>query len=243
MVFLRGTQHARRDERAFTVKVETVQSGDQFMLPRTHRSAATATFIGAFTVLFFALLAPATVHAAVITFEGHGDDGAVVQTQEGFDFTFDAAGWGIFTDGFVGGGAPYTHDGTTRLVASGDRGGLTARVDFARTDAALFSLDGFDAATMFPGFRGRIEVIGDYGVGGSVSAFFDLSDSFTSFVLPATFAGLSTVHVLDTFSTGFRGNPGSFSLDNIVYDQVPEPATLALLGIALAGLGFSRRKQ
>jgi hypothetical protein len=213
------------------------------MLPHTHRPAAIATLFGAVAVLFFcALLAPSTARAVVITFEGHGDDGAAVQIQEGFVFTFTAAGWGIFTDGFVGGGAPYTHDGTTRLMASGDRG-PTARVDFARTDAALFSLDGFDAATMFPGFRGRIEVTGDYGAGGSVSAFFDLSDSFTGFVLPATFAGLSTVHVIDTFSAAFRGDPGSFALDNIVYDQVPEPATLALLSLALAGVGFSRRRK
>jgi hypothetical protein len=160
-------------------------------------------------------------------------------------FTFNADGWGIFTDGFVGGLAPWTQNGTTRLVASGDFLGATAFVDIARTDAALFNLNGFDAATMFPRHTGRIEVIGTYGGGGSVSTFFDLTDGFAAFALPGTFTNLSSVRVRDTFSGIYGVDPGSFSLDNIEYDAaaVPEPATLLLFGTGLVVAARLRRRK
>ena len=184
------------------------------------------------------------VRADVITFEGHFDDGGNPEFQDGFVFNFDAQGWGIFTDPFIGGGAPWVHNGTTRLVASGDRS-ATAFVDFSRTDAAHFSLNEIDAATMFPGFSGRIEVIGTLGAGGTVSSFFDVFDSFGTYALPATFTDLVSVRVRDTFSGNFRAEPG-FSIDNIVFNgsSVPEPSNLIILcvgAIGFAGIYWLRR--
>jgi len=186
-----------------------------------------------------------TASATTITFEGHPDDGAGVILDEGFSFTFNAQGWGVFTDGFSGGGAPYTHNGTTRLMASGDQANTHAYVDIAQIGGAPFSLSSFDGATMFPGFRGRIEVIGALDGGGTVNAFFDLTDTFSPFLLPGSFVNLDSVRVFDTFSAGFRAGPGSFSVDNLVVNTaaVPEPASLLLLGSGLVAAGLRRRAK
>ena len=45
-----------------------------------------------------------------------------------------------------------------------------------------------------------------------------------------------------TLAFSFRDDPGFIFLDGVEV-RVPEPATIALLGAALAGLGFSRRRK
>jgi hypothetical protein len=49
--------------------------------------------------------------------------------------------------------------------------------------------------------------------------------------------------VFDWYPPGTRTPLGSFVMTRTTYTFVPEPATLGLLGIGLAGIGFARRKN
>ena len=57
-----------------------------------------------------------------------------------------------------------------------------------------------------------------------------------SFLVQATAAN-------ESLAFNFRDDPGFLFLDAASVSAVPEPATLALVALGLAGIGFSRRKQ
>jgi hypothetical protein len=196
-------------------------------------------------LLALALLAgPMAANALVLDFEGSPDSGAITQTVDGYTFNFTADGWGIFRDTFVGGGAPYTHNGTTRLVAAGDRDGVTAQVTMSQ-GGNLFSLFSVDVATLFPDIgNGEMEIIGSLNAGGTISRTLPLFTSFSSVSLVG-FENLTSAVFRTTLSASFRSEPG-FSIDNLYVNErrrVPESGTLALLGLGLAGLGLSRRRK
>ena len=66
------------------------------------------------------------------------------------------------------------------------------------------------------------------------------SSGWTSTALSTT---LTSNYDAIAFVVVMGGTTGLRGIDNINVSTVPEPATLALFGLGLAGIGFSRRKK
>jgi hypothetical protein len=168
-----------------------------------------------------------SAHAAMVTFNGQSQNAGFAPfavSSGGLDF---AVG-GDFYGGIWDSSSPNSN-GTDNFIysSSPSAGALT----ITKTGGGLFSLNSIEMAISWYDSNPTENIL----VNGNL---LQLTQSLTTYNL-----NLSNVSAVTI--TGF-GSGVYWMADNIVYDsnRVPEPGTLALLGLGLAGLASSmRRKQ
>jgi hypothetical protein len=146
--------------------------------------------------------------------------------------TVNAGTTAIFNFDFVAAGAtpapPYTFNQVTTQMLNFD-----PAVDFG-TWTWYPELDG-NGAVPIPQFDHHDLAVGGFG-GGSTAGY---ADGIYSLVVEVT-AGSITV---DPFALGSAGGQSARISPTATVVQAPEPGTVALFAIAVAGLGFAQRRR
>ena len=199
------------------------------------------------------LLVGGGAHAVVIDF--NSTPSTTYNTGEYFEaggFRFERGPTGQMTVLTNCGFSGCSYDGSNFLFIWN----LDTTLNIRRTDNAAFSLNGFDAAEGGVGqptwWAHTLQLTATLAGGGTVSTSFTMdlindgtggTADFQSFVLPGSFSNIVALTI--------RGSGGTttndYAIDNLNVGAaavaVPEPMTLALSGIGVAGLVSSRSRR
>lgn len=190
--------------------------------------------------------------ATVVTFDDIPNTANAIQTtasSSGYDFN------GLHFHIVDSADARLVRNASTSYLAAEAAQGLGQPVTMTKAGGGTFSLNGMDVAELWlsgDANNSFFEVLISASVfgGGTLSKTVVLDgirdgaggvDDFQGVI----FSGWDNLTSVTITGRNAAGGFGDYSIDNIQIDSstVPEPATLALLGLGLAGICFGRRKS